>query len=226
MAIAAAVMLGVHLSLSSNPVWDWTEVASLAALTVVFLVLHQRGFHRRWVSYRFLAERLRSARFLIPAGVEFQWAEALVAVYIERNSSCDWLMRAFHDLLPGERQLRRVRTRAGRHRCPERRLADDWDWQADCLHSQRSLASHDVEPRPVGYHHRPVRRDCRLRGAGRQRHSPGTMGFLWSCSLWVPSLGALSRYVSTGTFRARRKKWPLTWSAAQKTISDATVVGR
>ncbi len=137
LAIAAAVMLGVHLSLSSNPLWDWAEVASLAALTAVFLVLRLRKFHRRWMSYRFLAERLRSARFLVPAGVEFQWAEAMVAVYIERHSS-DWLMRAFRDFLPSERQRRRMKTRAADTDVLKRRLADEWIGKQIAYHRRRS----------------------------------------------------------------------------------------
>ena len=221
LAIAAAVMLGVHLSLSSNPVWDWTEVASLAALTVVFLVLHQRGFHRRWVSYRFLAERLRSARFLIPAGVEFQWAEALVAVYIERNSS-DWLMRAFHDLLPSERQLRRVRTRVADTDVLKRRLADDWIGKQIAYHSQRSR------------HHMTWNRVlsvtiialfvgtvvCAVLDASAIARD--TMGFL---SVVFPvsgaSLGALLTVRQHRELSERDEKMATDLAAAQKTIRDA-----
>ena len=77
LAIIAAAFLGVHLSLSSNPICDWGEVASLVAITAIFFILRFREFHERWISYRFLAERLRSARFLIPAGVDSSLFSAL-----------------------------------------------------------------------------------------------------------------------------------------------------
>ena len=137
LAITAAVMLGVHLSLSSSPLWDWAEVTSLAAVTIVFLVLRQREFHRRWMSYRFLAERLRSARFLIPAGVDLQWAMSMVAVYIERHSS-DWILRAFDEFWQSERQRRRTKSRALDGDIMKRRLTDDWIGKQIAYHLRRS----------------------------------------------------------------------------------------
>lgn len=47
LAIIAAASLGVHLSLNSNPAWDWAEVACLVAITVIFFILRQHEFHDR-----------------------------------------------------------------------------------------------------------------------------------------------------------------------------------
>jgi SMODS and SLOG-associating 2TM effector domain 1 len=137
LAIIAAVMLGVHLTLSSNPAWGSAEVVSLVAVTLIFVILRELEFHDRWISYRFLAERLRSARFLIPAGVNLQLPRTTVAAYIERHPS-DWVQRAFDEFWHGDRR----REQRKRHETDvvtlKRRLADDWIGDQIRYHQKRS----------------------------------------------------------------------------------------
>lgn len=136
LAIVAAGTLGVHLSLNSNSAWDWGEVASLAALTVVFVIVRRQEFHARWMSYRFLAERLRSARFLIPIGADVQWAMNSDAVYIERHSS-DWALRAVEEFWQSERQRRTPEDKPVSTDVLQRRLRGDWIDRQIQYHSKR-----------------------------------------------------------------------------------------
>ena len=132
LAIVAAAFLGVHLSLSSNPICNWGEVASLVAITAIFFVLRLREFHERWISYRFLAERLRSARFLIPAGVDFPIFSTTVTAYIERHPS-DWIQRTFDEFWQHERRKHaEPKDDALRHR-----LADEWIGKQITYHENR-----------------------------------------------------------------------------------------
>jgi hypothetical protein len=149
LAIVAAGVLGVHLSLNSNPAWDWAEVGSLVALTAIFLVLHRRKFHDRWISYRSLAERMRSARFLLPAGVDFPLFTPTVTAYIERHPA-DWIQRAFDEFWQDQRRrrresLRKRESQRGRERAPEthddalkQRLADTWIGSQIDYHKERT----------------------------------------------------------------------------------------
>jgi SMODS and SLOG-associating 2TM effector domain 1 len=98
LATAAAVCLGVSLAKeSSSTAWVWAEVACLLALVALFVVVHRLGFHRRWLSYRLLAERFRSAYFMAPTGIDFRRTAGLDAVFVEHHSA-DWLLRAFEEV--------------------------------------------------------------------------------------------------------------------------------
>jgi hypothetical protein len=44
--------------------WHWAEAAFLILALTGLLIVRSAGFHRRWLSYRVLAERLRSAYYL------------------------------------------------------------------------------------------------------------------------------------------------------------------
>ena len=128
LATAASVCLGVSAALThgSKP-WAWAEVGCLVALLVVFAAARRVGLHRRWLTCRLLAERLRSAYFIAPTGIDFRRSGGLETVFVERQSA-DWLLRAFEevwDSRPGA---------IGPPRTPspvelddlKRRLADEW----------------------------------------------------------------------------------------------------
>jgi SMODS and SLOG-associating 2TM effector domain 1 len=97
-AMAAAATLAVSLSFGEGSTfWQWAEAAFLIlALTGVFIV-RRSGLHRRWLSYRVLAERLRSAHYLASTGVDFRRQARIEAVYVGDRSE-DWLMRAFEEV--------------------------------------------------------------------------------------------------------------------------------
>jgi hypothetical protein len=70
-AMAAAAVLVVAIQASFWPAQDWgaaVEVPLLLALLAVLLTGNRLRLHQRWISHRFLAERLRSAYFLALAG--------------------------------------------------------------------------------------------------------------------------------------------------------------
>lgn len=96
LAVAAAACLGVGVA-EESPAWAWPEVACLLALASVFGAVHFAKLHKRWLSYRLLAERLRSARYLAPTGVDFRGTAGLEAVFVERRSA-DWVLRAFEEV--------------------------------------------------------------------------------------------------------------------------------
>jgi SMODS and SLOG-associating 2TM effector domain 1 len=126
-AIAAAAMLAISLSFGEGSAsWHWAEAAFLIlALTGVFIV-RRAGFHRRWLSYRVLAEHLRSAQYLAPTGVDFRRQARLEAVYAGDRSE-DWLMRAFEEVWDRRPNLAGPgKLTAGELEQLKRHLADDW----------------------------------------------------------------------------------------------------
>jgi hypothetical protein len=94
LVVLAAVVLGLSVSFLSESNLAWAEPAFLAAAALAFVVVHRGGFHRRWLSYRVLAERLRSAYYVAPTGGDFRRTAGLQGVYVERHSE-DWVLRAF-----------------------------------------------------------------------------------------------------------------------------------
>jgi hypothetical protein len=128
LAIGAAACLGASVAQEEpSKIWAWAEVACLLALVAVFLSVHRLGLHRRWLSYRLLGERFRSAYYIAPTGIDFRSSARLDAVFVERRSM-DWLLRAFEEVWDSRPNA------AGPPRAPaddevetlRRRLADDW----------------------------------------------------------------------------------------------------
>ena len=66
---AIAAVTGVHSKSSSDYSWiAWLEIFFLLAVICIFQVNRRFHLHDQWISYRFLAERLRSMYFLTLAG--------------------------------------------------------------------------------------------------------------------------------------------------------------
>lgn len=98
LAAAAAVMLAVGLSYGKGTEgWTWAEAAILALALLGLVMVRRRGFHRRWLSYRVLAEHLRSAHFLAPTGTDFRRQARLEPVYSGSEPTA-WLMRGFEEV--------------------------------------------------------------------------------------------------------------------------------
>lgn len=121
-AIAAAAALAASVTREHpSKAWAWTEVSALVTVFVVFALVHSAGIHRRWLSYRLLAERFRSAFFIAPVGIDFRRTAGLETVFVERRSA-DWLQRAFEEVW----ESRPAPARAIETAALRRRLADSW----------------------------------------------------------------------------------------------------
>jgi hypothetical protein len=97
-ATAAAVMLAIGLSFGKESEgWAWAEAAFFTSALLGLVVVRRVGFHRRWLTYRVLAEHLRSANFLAPTGADFRRQARLEAVYTGHEPT-GWLMRAFEEV--------------------------------------------------------------------------------------------------------------------------------
>jgi len=98
LATGAAAMLGLAVS-SSQHTWAWLELGLLAMLVGAwYYLMKYLDFHSRWLSYRVLAERLRSARYLAPTGARVDPTAGLRPVYAQRAG---WLDRAFEEVWDG-----------------------------------------------------------------------------------------------------------------------------
>jgi hypothetical protein len=75
----------------------WIEVALMLGVLLIVLIDRRWHFHGRWISYRFLAERFRSAFFLALAGVPGFREASLDRVYLGHASE-EWLRRAFGEV--------------------------------------------------------------------------------------------------------------------------------
>jgi hypothetical protein len=114
---AAACLAASLIQESPSRIWAWAEVACLLVLVAAFLLAHRLGLHRRWLAYRLLAERLRSAYFVAPTGIDFRRNAGLEAVFVERRSA-EWPLRAFEEV---------------------------WDSRPGAVGRSRSLSREDVE---------------------------------------------------------------------------------
>jgi hypothetical protein len=122
-ATLGAMVLAVGVAAATrSALWPGLELAFLMLALIAFLVVRSSAFHRRWLSYRVLAERFRTARYLASTGVDFREQARLHDVAVGDQSEV-WLMRAFEevwdrepDRQPDESELEALK----------RLLADEW----------------------------------------------------------------------------------------------------
>jgi hypothetical protein len=121
-AAAAGILLAVSLSFGDSSVWVWSEFACLVLVLVGLVLVRRRRIHESWLSYRLLAERLRSARHLALTGINLRDTAELRGVFVERRSA-EWLVRAFEEVWD-----RRPKAPALERPVEELResLAEDW----------------------------------------------------------------------------------------------------
>jgi hypothetical protein len=98
---AAAAAVGVvavqAFVFPEHPSLVWIEVALLAFLLLVVFYGRRQRLHRRWLSYRFLAERFRSAFFLAAAGLGRR-LEGGVERTAGKEPAEEWVQRAFTEV--------------------------------------------------------------------------------------------------------------------------------
>jgi putative Ca2+/H+ antiporter (TMEM165/GDT1 family) len=100
-ALATAAIATVTLQVLFFPAFPsilWIEVFLIAA--VLFLIaLSQAGdWHRRWIDYRFLTERLRTAMFLSVFCVQVEQSTTPPHLSLSHSPN-DWLARVFNEML-------------------------------------------------------------------------------------------------------------------------------
>ena len=97
-ATLAAAMLATGVALDTrSALWPALECAYLCLALVGFVVVRELGFHGRWLSCRVLAERLRTARYIAPTGIDFRNHARLHGVWVGSQAE-EWLMRAFEEV--------------------------------------------------------------------------------------------------------------------------------
>jgi len=121
-AALAAVMLATGVALRTESwLWPALECLFLGLAFAGFTVARRLGFHRRWLSYRILAERLRTALYIAPTGIDLRDQVRLQGAVAVTESE-EWLMRAFEEVWDHIRGERKIADRA----TLKRLLADDW----------------------------------------------------------------------------------------------------
>jgi hypothetical protein len=94
---AIAVVAVQALLLPAWPALVWLEVAAIACVLLLLIAARTLDWHRRWLDYRFLAERIRSAIFLcfVCITCELPGSPPLTL----SPHADDWLSRAFEGLI-------------------------------------------------------------------------------------------------------------------------------
>jgi len=94
---AVAAVAGQVLFAPGTPQLAGIEVGLMLILLAGVLVGRRCHFHDRWISYRFLAERFRSAFFLALAGLPGHREASLERVSLGHSSE-EWVRRAFGEV--------------------------------------------------------------------------------------------------------------------------------
>jgi hypothetical protein len=96
-AAAVAAVASQALFAPDKPELVWVEVGLMLGLLFIVGVGRRWRFNDRWISYRFLADRFRSAFFLALAGLSGRREGGLERVYLGHPSE-EWLRRAFSEV--------------------------------------------------------------------------------------------------------------------------------
>ncbi len=96
-ALAVAIVAGQALFAPERPQLVWIEVGLMLALLLILGAGRRWRLHERWISYRFLAERFRSAFFLALVGLGARREGSPEWVQLGHPSE-EWLHRAFAEV--------------------------------------------------------------------------------------------------------------------------------
>jgi hypothetical protein len=149
LAPAAALALGFSVSFGAGPSWRHylalAEAVLLGAALLALWAVRGRKYHRHWLAYRVLAERLRSASYLARIGTDVLRTAGLQRVYVEHQPE-DWLHRAFLEVWDG-RPPHNTATAADPADLGELRwqLSEKWLGEQIRFYDQRAPGSGDKE---------------------------------------------------------------------------------
>jgi hypothetical protein len=94
-AVAAAA--AQVLFAPDTPQLGWVEIGLMLGLLAIVWIGRRRRLHDRWISYRFLAERFRSAFFLALAGLGERREGGAARLHLGHETE-EWLRRAFAEV--------------------------------------------------------------------------------------------------------------------------------
>ncbi len=93
-AVAVAIAAIQPLVFPQFPQILWAEVASIISVICILVASSRCGWHRKWIDYRFLAERLRAAIFLRVGSAHCHPLEPLAQPYLAHRPN-GWMVVAF-----------------------------------------------------------------------------------------------------------------------------------
>lgn len=202
-AAAVAAAAAQVLFTPEAPPLVWLEVGLMVGLLVVVGAGRRLQLHDRWISYRFLAERFRSAFFLAAAGLSGRREGGLERVSLASEPE-EWLRRAFAEvwsrrpeIMLGESDVEGLR----------RVLANAWIHDQEAYHrgtSRKNKARHHLITGALGSLFALTLVAALLHGVGFAGHvevgvlSPATL--LSFLAVALPALGG-----ALGGIRAQRE---------------------
>jgi len=93
-AAAVATVTIQALLFPLHPALLWAEVGEIAAILGLLVLSWRCEWHRKWIDYRFLAERLRAAIFLWVAGIECEPPKPALHLSLSHRPD-DWMVKTF-----------------------------------------------------------------------------------------------------------------------------------
>jgi hypothetical protein len=96
-ALAVGIAAGQALFAPERSQFVWVEVGLMLGLLIILVAGRIWRFHDRWISYRFLAERFRSAFFFALAGLGARREGSLERIQLQHPSE-EWLRRAYAEV--------------------------------------------------------------------------------------------------------------------------------
>ncbi len=97
-ALAVATITFQTLFLPEMPWLVWLEVLEISLIILLMYVSRRGDYHRRWIDYNFLAERLRAAFFLSIISIQCEKPDA-PPYMSQAHRPNDWMVMAFEEIM-------------------------------------------------------------------------------------------------------------------------------
>lgn len=97
-ALAVATITFQTLFLPDMPWLVWVEVLEISLIILLMYTSRHGDYHRRWIDYNFLAERLRAAFFLCIICIQCQKPDTPPHMSLAHRPN-DWMVMAFEEIM-------------------------------------------------------------------------------------------------------------------------------
>lgn len=97
-ALAVATITFQTLFIPEMPWLVWVEVLEISLIILLMYVSRHGDYHRRWIDYNFLAERLRAAFFLCIICIQCEKPDAPPHMSLAHRPN-DWMVMAFEEIM-------------------------------------------------------------------------------------------------------------------------------